>query len=209
MGADFRAHFASHAVLLGHMGLACVVLLHLACPAAASHADVLHRAAKACRFMALKVGQGDKHIRIHHRPADFGFLHIFAAFHRHQHLVVALDSVGNNHMAPGGHGVKPVQTCGVQMIQPVFPPAHIQGVAVGQKGLSTPLLHKVGHGLCPVGPQEGQIARLPEMHFDGHIFFVKVNVAHPGSLHQPRQLLLQIFVIIRPQICPINLRCHK
>ena len=107
------------------MGLSGVVLLHFARAAAAAHTNVLQSAAEPRRFMALEVVQGDKHIRVHYRPADLGIAHIFAARHRHLHLIVTLDAVGNNDLAPGGHRVKAVKHGCVQMVQPVFAPADI------------------------------------------------------------------------------------
>ena len=191
------------------MGLSGVVLLHFTRTAAAAHANVLQGATEARRFMALEMVQGYEHIRVHYRPADLGIAHIFAARHRHLHLIVTLDAVGNDDLAPGGHGVKAVDHGCVQMVQPVFAPADIKGVAVGEEGLTAPLLHEIRHGFRPVRPKEGQIARLPEMHFDGYIFFVEVNFAHTCGFHQACQLLLQVFPEIRPKIRPVYLRCHK
>ena len=33
---------------------------------------------------------------------------------------------------------------------------------------------------------------------------VEIDLAHPGGFHEAGQLLLEILVEIRPQICPIN-----
>ena len=131
------------------MGFSGVVLLHFPGPAAAAHADVLQRAAKTRRLVPLKMGQGDKHIGVHHRPADLGIFHIFATGHRYLSLIVALDAIGDNHLAPGGHGIEPIEHSGVQMIQAVLASAHIEGVAVCQKRLAAPLLHEVRHGFSP------------------------------------------------------------
>ena len=208
VGADAGAGAAAHAVVLGHMGLPGVVLLHLTGPAAAAHADVLQRAAEARLLVALEMGQGDEHVRVHHRPADLGLLHIFAAAHRHLHLVVALEAVGDDDLAAGGQGGEPVEHGGVHVVQGVFPPAYIQGVAVGQEGLAAPLLHEVCHGLGPVGPQKGQVAGLAEVQLDGRELVLKVDLAHTGGFHQTGQLLGQIFPIVGPQVGPINFRCH-
>ena len=155
------------------------------------------------------MGQGDEHVRVHHRPPDLGVLHVLAARHRHLHLVVALQAVGNEDLTAGGHGIKAVEHGAVQVIQRVLPPAHIQGVAVRQKRLAAPLLHEVGHGFGPVGPQERQVPRLAEMHLDGHILIGKVDVAHARRLHKAGQLLLQILVEIRPEVGKIHLGCHS
>ena len=158
--------------------------------------------------MALEVGQGDEHIGIHDGAADLGGLHILAARHRHLHLVVALQTIGDEDLTAGGHGVEAVEHSAVQMIQCVLPPAHIQGVAVRQEGLAAPLLHKVRHRPGPVGPQKRQIARLAKVHLDGHILLIEIDIAHARRFHQTGQLLLQILMIIRPQVGKIDLRCH-
>ena len=95
------------------------------------------------------------------------------------------------------------------MIQRILASADIQGVAVGEEGLAAQLLHEICHRLGPVGPQEGQIARFTKVHFDGHELPVEIDLAHPGGFHEAGQLLLEILVEIRPQICPINFRCHR
>ena len=209
VGADPAALAAADAVFLRHMGLARVVLLHLTGAAAAAHADVLQAAAEARRLVPLEMGQGDEHVRVHDGAADLGVLHILAARHGHLHLVAALQTVGNDDLAAGGHGVEAVEHGAVHVIQRVLPPAHIQGVTVRQERLAAPLLHEVRHRPRPVGAQESQIARLAEMQLDGHELVLKINVAHAGGLHEPRQLLLQIFMHIRPQVGKVYLGSHK
>ena len=204
VGADPGTHPAAHAVFMVHMGLSGVVLLHLPGPAAAAHADVFQSAAEARLLMALEVGQGDEHVGIHDGPTDLGLLHQLTAHHRHSHLVAALDAVCDDDLTSRGHGVESVETRRIQMIQPILPSPYIQGVAVGEEGLATPLLHEICHRLGPVGPQEGQIARFTKVHFDGHELPVEIDLAHPGGFHEAGQLLLEILVEIRPQICPIN-----
>ena len=140
--------------------------------------------------MPLEVGQGDEHVGVHDSAPDLRRLHVLAARHRHLHLVAALQAIGNNDLTAGGHGVETVEHGTVHVIQCVFPPAHVQGVAVGQKGLAAPLLHEIRYGLCPVGAQERQISRLAEMQLDRHEFILKVDVTHTCGLDQAGQLLL-------------------
>ena len=192
MGADLGAGPAADALLLLDEGLAGVVLLHLAGPGAAAHADVLQGAAHARLLMALEVGQGDEHVRVHHRPADLGGLHVLAALHRDLHLVVALQAVGDQDVAAGGIGGEAVDVGGFDVVQGVLPAAHVQRVAVRQEGLAAVGLHQVRHGPGPVGPEIGQVARLAEVHLDGHILAVHVDVAEAGGLHQTGQLLGKI-----------------
>ena len=66
------------------------------------------RAAHARLLVALEMGQETKHVRIHHGTADLGFFHIFAALHGDLHFIVALQAVGDDDVAAGGIGVKPL-----------------------------------------------------------------------------------------------------
>ena len=170
------------------MGLARAVHLHLARPRAASHADVLQAAAKAGGLVALKVGQADENVRIHNGGADLGLLHIVAV-NGHQGFIGALQAVADEHMAAGGEGGKAVFIGGVQMVQCVFPAAHIQGVAVGKEGFAPQFLHHISHHFGVIGPQEGQVPRLAEMDLDGGVFVLKVNVPDPRFLDELFQLL--------------------
>ena len=49
--------------------------------------------------MALEVGKADEYVRVHHGPADFGLLHIFAADDRHSNVVGTFQSVANEDRA--------------------------------------------------------------------------------------------------------------
>ena len=86
MGALPDAGPASDAESRIHMGLAGVMHLHLACPGAAAHADVLKGSAKACRLMALEMGQGYEDIRVHDSPSYLGFPDILP-IHGHKDIV--------------------------------------------------------------------------------------------------------------------------
>ena len=113
-------------------------------------------------------------------------------------------------MAAGGIGGKTVDVGRFHVIQRVFAAADIQGVAVRQEGLAALTFYQIRHGFGPVGAEIGHVARLAEMHFDGHIFAVHVDVAETGSHHQPGQLLLQVFPPAgAAEICEINFRCHS
>ena len=192
VGADPGAGPAADALLLLDEGLAGVVLLHLAGPGAAAHADVLQGAAHAGLLVALEVGQGDEHVRVHHRTADLGGLHILPALHGNLHLVVALQAVGDQDVAAGGVGGEAVDISRFDVVQGVFPAAHIQGIAVRQEGLAAVGLHQVHHGPGPVGAEVGQVARLAEVHLDGHVLAVHIDIAEAGGHHQPGQLLGQV-----------------
>ena len=192
MGADFGAGLAANALFLLHKGLAGVVLLHLARPGAAAHADVFQRAAHARLLVALEVGEADEHVRVHDGPSDFGLRHVLAALHGDGHLVGALQPVGDEHVAARCIGAEAVDIGGLQVVQGVLPPAHVQRVAVRQEGLASLGFHQVRHGPGPVGPEVGQVPRLAEVHFDGDKLALHVNFAKPGGHHQPGQLLGEV-----------------
>ena len=141
--------------------------------------------------MAFEMIERNKHIRVHHRPADLGFLHIFSVY-RHQRLIGSLQAVGDQHMAACGKRRESVLIGRIQMIQRILPSAHIQGIAVGKEGLSAQLLHRIHNHRRIVGTQESQVPGLPKMHLDSCIFPVKINLVHPRSQDQPLQLLGQI-----------------
>ena len=156
------------------------------------------------------MGQGDEHIGVHHRPADLCLPYILTALHGDSHLVIALQTVGNNDMAAGGIGGKTVDVGRFHVIQRVFAAADIQGVAVRQEGLAALTFYQIRHSFGPVGAEIGHVARLAEMHFDGHIFAVHVDVVESGGHHQAGQLLGQVFTPTgAAEICEINFRCHS
>ena len=96
MSADFSAGSAAYTFLPVSQGPPVAVHFPLPGAGAAAHSHVFHGAAYAGLFVALKMGEGNDNIRIHHRPANFGSLHIFAALHWHVHLVRTFQAYGTN-----------------------------------------------------------------------------------------------------------------
>ena len=139
------------------------------------------------------MGQGYEHIGVHDSPADLCGLYVFAAFHRDLHLVIALQTIANENVAAGGVGRKAVDISRFNVIQGVLAAADIQRVAVGQERLAALTLDQVHHDLGPVGTQISQVAGLTEVHLDGHIFAIHLDVAKAGSHHKTGQLLGQVF----------------
>ena len=159
--------------------------------------------------MPLEVAQGDDDVGIHHRPANHGLVHIFAAPDGNGHIVGALQTVGNNHMAAGGVGGEAVEIGGFQVIQGVFPGADIHGVGIGQEGLAAQILYEIHHHPGIAGAQIGHIAQLTEVNLDGNILALEVDLIHPGGQQQPCQFLGQGFAAGGAEIGKINLGCHK
>ena len=167
------------------------MLILLASAGAAAHADVLDGAAEAGHLVALEVGQADEHVRIHDGAADVSLLDVFAALHRHRHVVRALQAVADEDRAAHGQRREAVLPGALQVLQRILAAAGIHGVAVGQEGVSALFLHQIRHRAGIVRAQEAQVAQLAEVHLDGHELAVHVNLADPGLLHQLLQLAHQ------------------
>ena len=90
MRANTLARAAADAFFGYNVRFAVVVHFHLACTAAAAHANVFNNAAEAGHFVSFKMIQADDNIGVHQRLADFGFFYQFAVRHRHISLVRAL-----------------------------------------------------------------------------------------------------------------------
>ena len=164
------------------------MLLGLTGPGAAAHADVLDGAAKSGHLVALEVGQRDEHVGVHHRPADLGLLHVLAAHHGYLHIVGALQTVADEDGAAHSQGRKAVLPGALQVLQGVLPAAGIHGVAVGEEGLATQLLHHVHHRTGVVGSQIADVAQLAEVHLDGDKLALQVQIGDTGPLDQLFQL---------------------
>ena len=134
VGALLLAAPAAAACLRVDLGLSAGVLLFLPRPGAAAHADVLDGPAKAGHLMALEVGQGDEHIRVHHRPADLGLLHIFAPRHVDLHIVGALQAVADEDGAAHRQRSKAVLPGALQVLQGVLPAAGYMVLQSVRKG---------------------------------------------------------------------------
>ena len=159
-----------------HPGGALVMLMHLAGPGAAAHADILAGAAETGGFMALEMGEGDQDIRVHDGAADEGGLAELAVGHGNLHIVRAPETVGDDDMATGGDGVEAVHLGVGQMIDGVLAGTGIEGIAVREEGDAAQLLDQIRHGAGVVRAEKGQIAQLAEGHLDGDKLAGKINV---------------------------------
>ena len=162
-------------------GLAVLVLVHLAGAAAAAHADVLQRAAEAGGLMALEVRQADEDVGVHDGAADLGGLAVLAVDDGHFHFVRAAQTVADDDLAAGGDGVEAVEVGAVHVLQGIFAAAGIERVAVREEGQAALFLAEVGDDFCIVGAQEGEIAQLAEVHFDGDEFALHVDGLDAGG----------------------------
>ena len=185
-----------------HARLAVAVLFHLTRSGTAAHTDILQGAAEACHLMALKMRQRNKHIRIHDRMADLGLLHILPV-DRNQRLVRPFQTVADDHMASRLIRRKTVYVGCLQMIERILPASHIQRITVRQKRLAAKLFHIVRNHSRIVGPQECQIAVLPEMNLDRRVLVREIDLLKPRRLHQTMQLLQQVLMLRRLKGCKI------
>ena len=91
------------------------------------------------------------------------------------------------------------------MIQSILSTPYIEGVAVGQEGLTTQLLYKIHHGPGVVGSQIGQISRFPKVELNGNVLVLKVDFVHACRQDQAAQLLLKILSHSSAESGKINL----
>lgn len=118
--ADLFAGMAANAVLGRDVRLAGGMLLHLAGTAAASHAQVLHGAAKTGLLMALKVGEADHDIGVHERLTNLGLVYVLAVLDRDECLVGTLEAVGDDDLATRGIRGKAVLVGGINVLERVL-----------------------------------------------------------------------------------------
>ena len=197
VSADVHAASAANAFIRIDSHLAVAVLFHLTGPAAAAHADIFNSPAKAGHFMSFKMVQGNNDIRFCQRFTDLCLFQHFPVGNRHQRFIVALQSVGNDHMAAGAERIKAIGISRVQMFQGMLAAAHIQCVAVRQEGTAPRRFYHVNNDLCIIGAQIRKVAGLPKMHLDSYKLIFKINVIEPGLLHQLGQLYRQRVPAVR------------
>ena len=121
-----------------------------------------------------------------------------------QSFVRTLQPVCNQDMTSGGIGGEAVYISTLQMIQGILTAAHVEGVAVSQKRLSSQLLYCICHHFCIIWAQIGQVAGFAEMNFDGSIFSLKINIPDAGCFDEAFQLLEEIVIYFGTHASEIN-----
>ena len=205
VGAFAHAAPASAAAVLIDHGLAVAVLVLLAGAGAAAHADVLDRAAESRHLVPLEVGERDEYVGVHDGVPYFRLLDVLASLHGYGYVVGALESVGDDHRAPDGQRRESVLPGAPEVLEGVLAAAGVEGVAVGQEGLSSQLRDHVHHRTRIVGAQEGHVAEFAEVHLDGHELAVHVDVSYPGRLDQALELVGRPLVRTAAKTSVINL----
>ena len=90
------------------------------------------------------------------------------------------------------------------MVEGVFAPPYIEGIAVGEEGPAAQFLDRIRHRLGKVRAQKGKVSRLAKVDFDGGVLVFKVDVANPRLFDKLLQLLQQILSGFSPHIGKIN-----
>ena len=141
--------------------------------------------------MTLEVRERDYDVRIREGAAYLGLLHILAALNGDERLVRSLETVCDDGVYARLEGVIAVFIGAVEVVERVFAPADIEGVAVREEGLAAQLLHIVADDPRPVRTQVRKVARLAEVYLHGDELSGKVDVFKPGRLHETLELQKQ------------------
>ena len=189
MGAVLHADTAAAAVLYLDHGLRRGVQLELAGHAGTAHAHVLDGASESGLLVPLEVREGYEHVGVHDGRAYLGRLAVGAALDGELAAVGTLDAVGDDHVASGAEAVETVAGRAFEMVHGVGAASGVEGVAVSQVGLSAEGTHQVGHAGCVVGPEEGQVAGLAEVHFYGDELVLEIYLLDAGGLGHGFHLL--------------------
>ena len=124
MCTDFCTAGTAYAFLRQYIWLAVTVHFHFAGAGTASHSDIFDSPSKAGGLMSFKMRQRNQYIRIHKRASDLRFFDIFP-IDRNKNFIGAFQPVRYDHLTPCRHRGKSVCIRRIQMIQRVFPAAHI------------------------------------------------------------------------------------
>lgn len=200
VSTDFFTLSAAHTELLVDIRFSGGMHLHLAGPGTAAHTDIFQGAAESGQFMAFKMIYRQENVRVHDRSSDLCLFYIFAALHRDIYVVSSFESVGDQHMAAGVIGVKPVLIGALDVIERVLASAHIQGVAVGEERFAVQILDHIHDSAGVVRAEICQISRLSEVNFDGDIFVFKIHGGKARLAQKPLQFHLQRISCLYPQI---------
>ena len=176
------------------------MLFHFSGPAAASHADILQCAAEPRHFMSFKMGQTDKHVRIHDSASDFRFFHVHAVLNRNLGFVRAPHTVSDNNLAARRGGIETVQVRAVHMLRRMPAAAGIESIAVCQEGNPALFLYQIGNHLRVLGTQERHIAQFAEMHFDRDKLAFHINLLNTCHKAECFQFLQQAYAHLYPEI---------
>lgn len=205
VGANALAGMAAHATARVHAGLARCVLLHLAGTATATHPEILHAATEAGLLMPLEVREADNDVGVHEGMADLGLLHVLAVLDWNERLVRALEAVGDDDLAARGIRSEAVLVRAVDMLERVLAAAHVQRVAVGEKGHAAQLLDHICDGAGIIGTQEGEVAQLAKVDLDGDELVLEVDLLDARTTDETLELVELALAPMRAQAGVVHL----
>ena len=119
-------------------------------------------------------------------------------------VVRALESVRDDHLAARGERGEAVLVGGLDVVERVLPATDVERVRVREERTPTGVLDEVRERLHPVRTQHGETPRLTEVHLDGRILPVEVQLPQPGGLQETCELLLQVLAVVAAEIREID-----
>lgn len=200
VGTDVHTIATADAFVLLDLRLSIAVHLHLSGTRATAHTHILQSTAKTSTFMALEVGEADQDIGIHQCTAYLGLFHVFTC-NRNQHFIRTLQAVSDQDMTAGGVGHETVAVGALQMVEGMLAPTDIERIAISKKRTSSQLLDQLHHRSGVVGPEKGEVSRLPEVNLDCGELVLEVNGANASLLEQAFKLVQTGVSILAAKVC--------
>ena len=109
------------------------MLLHLACTAAAAHADILNGTAKARLLVTFKMCKRDEYICIHNCTADISFLAVLTIGNGNDDVIGSAKTVSDDYLTSRSNRIKAVDVCAVHVLESILAASGIKCVAVGKE----------------------------------------------------------------------------
>ena len=179
VGTVFHAYVAAFAVVNIDARLRIAVQLQFAAYAGTTHTQVFQGAAESGLLVALEVSHRDDDVGIGQSRPDFRSFAIFA-IQGYFAVFGSFQAIGNNHLALGRDGVIAVFHGALQVIYRIGSPARVECIAVGEERLGSPRTEQIGQSGGIVGPQVGQVARLPEVDFYSYKLVFEIDGLDAG-----------------------------
>ena len=164
----------------------------------------MQRAADAGHLVALEVREGDDRVGVHERAADEGLLHVLAVREGDGHVVRALESVRDDHVAARGERREAVLVGGGDMVERVLAAAHVERVRVREERHPARRADGVHERLRPVRTEVREAAGLAEVGLDGGELSVEAELLEAGGFEEARELLLEVLRVGAAEVGEID-----
>ncbi len=179
VGTVFHAYVAALAVVNIDTGLRVAVQLQFAAHAGTTHTQVFQGSAKSGLLVPLEMGHRDDDVGIGQGSPDFRRFAIFA-IQGYFAVFGPFQTIGNDYLALGRDGVIAVFHGALQVVYGIGTSARVERIAVGEEGFGTPRTEQIGQSGGIVGPQVGQVARLPEVDFYSYKLVLEIDGLDTG-----------------------------